>query len=305
MKFPFDAIRTKIIGVLEFKTKSPIHIGIGGEEVIRDLIRTPREELVIPSSTWRGAFRNLSEQIAKQTRYKGIAELAVRLYSEEAGRGYRGDGFKKYVEDFVKTLQGEKSNIIPDEAGEMRSLLMKLGYTPEEIEEVRGKGVGAEKELLETMAEEYLALHCPIGRLYGNRVIAGKVRFFDSLISVNPEVRAGIGIDRKSGKVEEKHLYFIKVIPRMGIRLKIIADNLLRGEEDSKLFASTLKLIKTLGISIGARKSAGLGSLEVDDGKFYVLDVEEDGRNTSLKIGNPLKKVAPISLDEFLKWLST
>lgn len=306
MKFPFDAMKTKIIGILDFKALSPIHVGIGGEEAVRDLIRTAEGELIIPASSWKGAFRNLSEQIARQAEFGGITDLAIKLYSEdEAGIGYQGDlkKFRGYVEDFVKVLQGGESSIIPDSGEEIEGLLLKLGYAPEEIEEVKSKGVNTRRELLASMAEEYLALHCPIGKLYGNKVVAGKIRFFDSLIKANPDVRPGVGIDRKSGRVEEKHLYFIKVIPRVSIKLTIIVDNLLRGEDDSKLFASTLKLIKALGISIGARKSVSLGNLEVNNGKFYILDTEEDGRTMNLKIGNPLKKVKPISLEEFLKWL--
>ncbi|MEM4610999.1 MAG: RAMP superfamily CRISPR-associated protein [Thermoproteota archaeon] len=297
-------IKTKIIGILDFKAMSPIHVGIGGEEAVRDLIRTAGGELIIPASSWKGAFRSLSEQIARRSEFTGIADLAVKLYSEDEG-GYQGDEkkFRMYVEDFAEVLQGGKSSIIPDSGEEIESLLLKLGYAPAEIQEVKSKGVNTRRELLASMAGEYLALHCPIGKLYGNKVVAGKIRFFDSLIKANPEVRPGVGIDRKSGRVEEKHLYFIKVIPRVSIKLTIIVDNLLRGEDDSKLFASTLKLIKTLGISIGARKSAGLGNLEVNNGKFYILDTEEDGRTMNLKIGNPLKKVKPISLEEFLKWL--
>jgi CRISPR/Cas system CSM-associated protein Csm3 (group 7 of RAMP superfamily) len=219
------------------------------------------------------------------------------------GISYRNDEdkFKKYLENFIRALQGEESNT-PHGAKELEEILIGLGYTIEEIKEVRERGSSAERELLETMAEEYLALHCPISKLYGNKM-AGKIRFFDSLIMATPSIRPGIGIDRKSGKVKENLLYFINVIPRGHIVLKIVMDNILQGEDDSRLFASTLKLIKTLGVSIGARKSAGLGHLELTDGEFYVLDVESDGRTMEFRIGNPLRKAERVSLDKFVEWL--
>lgn len=301
MRFPLEVMKTKVIGILEFKAVSPINVGVGSEGVVRESIMIP-EGLVIPSSTWKGAFRNISEQIAKQMEFGGIARLAVELYSE-GGTKYRRDGgkFERYLKEFFEVLQGSKSDLIPDNKDQIESLLGELGYSAEEIRKVKRDEV--DREALAAMAEEYLALHCPIGKLYGNKVTAGKVRFFDSIVNANPEIRAGTGIDRKSGKVQEKHLYFIKVIPKRDIRLTMIADNLLQGEEDAKLFAYTLKMIKTLGISIGSRKSSGLGFLEIKNGKFYVLDLEEDGKTMDLKIGNVFKKISPIDLEEFLKWL--
>ncbi|NHV98439.1 MAG: hypothetical protein HA496_02190 [Thaumarchaeota archaeon] len=298
-----NPIKMKIIGIVEFEAKSPIHVGIGGDEVVRDLIRLPGGELVIPSSTWKGMFRNLSEQLARQAKFGGLAGLAVELYSEKMGISYRSneEKFRKYLENFVRALQGGESNI-PHGARELEEILVGLGYAIEEVKEVRERGLSAEKELLEAMAEEYLALHCPVSKLYGNKM-AGKIRFFDSLIMATPSLRPGIGIDRKSGKVKENLLYFINAMPRGRIVLKMVMDNLLRGEEDSRLFASTLKLVKTLGVSIGARKSAGLGHLELIGGEFYILDTESDGRTVEFRIGNPLRKAERVSFDRFVEWL--
>jgi CRISPR/Cas system CSM-associated protein Csm3 (group 7 of RAMP superfamily) len=127
------------------------------------------------------------------------------------------------------------------------------------LKDVENKGIQATGGLAYRMAEEYLAVNCPLGKLYGNRVFAGKLRFCDSIVSTKSGTavgrRPGIGIDRRSGKVMENLLYFTETISKgESIRLIIVADNLLKGQEDSKILGLTLKTIKTLGLQIGGRK---------------------------------------------------
>ncbi len=306
MKPHLSSIKTKIIGALTFDIESPVHVGVGGEEAVRELIMLPSGEILIPSSTWKGAFRSISEQIAKQASLKGLSGLAVKLYREEARVSYRGDSeeFRKLVEDFVTSLQGGTPKILPHKTEELESLMIELGYSEDDVKEVRTKGLNARGKVLQGLVEEYIALHCPIGRLYGNMAIAGKVRFTDSIINTKVETRPGVGIDRKSGRVMEKMLQFINVISKGPVELKMIMDNLFPGEDDSKILASTLEVIKSLGISIGARKSAGLGCLRLLKHDFYVLDLESDQKDKFV-IGNPFKKVKPMTLEEFVKWLMT
>jgi CRISPR/Cas system CSM-associated protein Csm3 (group 7 of RAMP superfamily) len=295
----------KTVGVLEFQTDSPVHVGIGGEEVVRELIRLSSGELVIPSSTWKGSFRYLSEQIAKQMEFKKISSLSVKLYSEtKSGIGYQGgskelrEEFNNFVSEFVKMIKAE----------DLKNLFMQLGYSDLELKDVENKGIHATGGLAYRMAEDYLAVNCPLGRLYGNRVFAGKLRFCDSVVSTKSgtivERKPGVGIDRRSGKVMENLLYFTETVTKgVLIRLIIVADNLLKGQEDSKVLGTTLKTIKTLGLQIGGRKSTGLGNLRMVDGRFYVLDLEEDYKEKRFAIGNPLKKLKSFNIDEYADWL--
>ncbi|MGQ9690656.1 MAG: RAMP superfamily CRISPR-associated protein [Thermoproteota archaeon] len=304
MKIHLSSIKMKIIGILTFDVESPVHIGIGGEEAVRELVRLSSGEILIPSSTWKGAFRSVSERIAKQANLEGLSGLAVKLYREGVRVSYRGDSeeFKRLTEDFVTSLQSGEPKVLLHKAEELKSLMIELGYSEDDVKEVETKGLNARDEILLGFVEEYVALHCPIGRLYGNMTVSGKVRFIDSFISAGIETRPGVGIDRKSGKVMEKMLQFINVVSRGPIELRMIMDNLLPGKDDSRIFASTLDVIKTIGISIGARKSVGLGNLRLSNGKFYVLDLMDDHKNGKFVIGNPFR-VRPIDLDEFIKWL--
>lgn len=298
MELHLNSLAYKAIGLLLFRLVSPLNIGLGGEGVRREFLTIPDGRLLIPASTWKGSFRHLTEIIARNTEFDDIADLAVRLYKETiSGITYSEDreSFREYIIRFHDILRD--ANI--------REVLLELGYSEDEILEA-GKDTEIGRRILSRMAEDFIAVNCPIGKLYGNRVIAGKVRFRDTLIKLDGErvrihTRPGTGIDRKSGKVKEGVLYFIETIPPgVEIKLTIIADNLIPGSYESRLFASTLEALKLIGLSIGARKSAGGGHLLLDDAIFYEIDLKND---KEFAIGNPFKKAHRKTLGEFIEWL--
>jgi len=294
-----NTLEVKIIGFLQLRLTSPLHVGSGDKEVRRPLLRLPRGEILIPSSTWKGAFRGISERLAKSIKYEGVIGQAIRFYREGAsGIEYRSDDgeFEKFVNDFNMRLKSD---------GEIVRLMHELGYSEEEIESARRV---EDKSLLREMAESYLAIHCPIGSLYGNKVMAGKVRFGDVVMSdVRTSFRAGVGIDRKSATAKRNVLYFVELIePGTEIKLPMIIDNLLPGKEDSHLFALTLDHVLKFGLCIGGRKSAGLGMLSVvtnqenSSNSFYLVELSTD---QELALGNPFKKGKKLSIKELIEYL--
>ena len=291
MYLHLNPLMSKIVGELTFISKSSLNIGSGEGERVRDFLRLPDGRLIIPSTTWKGAFRNLSELIARNTAFNGLSGLAVRLYTEKrAGITYRGneEQFNQYVESFKEEFR--------EKGEEFKILLRELGYDKREIERAL-----EDKIILEKMAEDYLAIHCPIGKLYGNRVLAGKIRFLDTLLRSGITYKPGVGIDRASGKAKEGVLYGVNIIPPGSqTKLKMIIDNLLPGEDDARLFGATLKIIKTIGLSIGSRKSVGLGNLELHNSAFYMVNLKND---KNFAIGNPFGKGQKMTLEELIKWL--
>ena len=267
MSFHLNPLRYKIIGELTFILKSPLNIGSGGQELVRECLRLPDGRLIIPSTTWKGAFRYLSELIARNSSFNGYAGLAVKSYVEgKSGIKYDGELFERFVMDFYELLKSNDEKI--------HSLLRELGYKEKDVQDALRKFSLNDLKQLRKMAEDYLAIHCPIGKLYGNSVLASKIRFLDTFIDSVTEYKPGVGIDRMTGKAREGVLYRINVIPAgLEVKLRIIVDNLIPGEEDSKLFASTLELIKSIDLSIGSRKSVGLGLLGLKEGTFYVIDL--------------------------------
>lgn len=296
----------KAIGLLEFKVESPLHIGTGATDARRALIRIPGGRgLLIPSSTWKGAFRSVSERIARNMDFgNGLANLAVRSFREEPRAAYEVD--RKFCEEVLNVLRGGKSSTLPYSSRDLVEAAGEVGFTREEIDEVKNRGFDARDNLLSRLAESILAIHCPIGKLYGNRVLAGKLRFFDTVLEQRAGMvheKPGVAIDRRSGRVKEALLFTLESIAGGEARLRIIADNLMPGAEDSRLFALTLEAIEALGLSLGARKSAGMGSLKMstETSHWYVIDLKED--RGGAKIGNPFKYAERKSLKEFLEWL--
>ncbi|MCS7098692.1 MAG: RAMP superfamily CRISPR-associated protein [Candidatus Methanomethyliaceae archaeon] len=292
------------IGFIKFNIESPVNIG-AGEIGVRRLFLKDEDVLIIPSSTWKGAFRSLTEKIAKSIEDDGFLDelslLAVKSYREgKSGIFYRIDN--GIIDEMVKVIKGEKSKLFNQYNREIiNQIAIKFKFTKfEELIE------GSNREFLEKITELILALNCPISKLYGNNIISGKIRFLDTLLRAGRyalNIRPGIAIDRASGKVKEDALFFIEsATSNEGIYLNIIADNLMPNLKESKLFSLTLKAIIELGLEIGARKSVGLGKLSLNTKESYWYVVRLHDR---LKLGNPFKYGEKLSIRDFIDWLWT
>ncbi|MEM2165463.1 MAG: RAMP superfamily CRISPR-associated protein [Candidatus Bathyarchaeia archaeon] len=298
----------KVIGLLEFKIESPLNIGTGTADVRRTFARIPGDRgFIIPSSTWKGAFRSVSERIARSMDFRDkLAELAIKSFEEGLKISYKVD--EKFCNEVLNVLRGGVSTIIPYSCEDLIEAAIEVGFTLEEINEIRERGFDAHSNLLYKLSESILAFHCPIGKLYGNHVLAGKLRFLDTILGLGNDgvmlhERSGVAIDRYSGRVREGALFILESIVNGKVRLIIIADNLIPGVEDSRLFALTLEAIENLGLSLGARKSTGMGWLILNSEKsyWYIIDLRNDKDGT--KIGNPFKHAEKRYMKEFLKWL--
>ncbi|MBS7612363.1 hypothetical protein KEJ27_09245 [Candidatus Bathyarchaeota archaeon] len=306
MNLHLNPLENKIVGMIKFKVESPIHIGNGGTEARRTFLRVD-DNLIIPSSTWKGVFRSLSEKIAKSMNFGYLPSLAIKSYREGKGgieykpadeAGMRE--LKKLEEELKEVFKGVKSEAFGLSKGDVDGLIDELGFS--DVRRLLEKG---EEEAWERFTEAILAINCLIGKLYGNRYLAAKVRFLDTFI-VRPRVheRPGISIERKSGKVREDALFFTEVYVGENIEVTFIADNLKAGSDDSRVFASTLNYVKELGIHVGGSVSRGLGYLKFKDAKFHVVDLKE-GRyeDRILRLVRPFKYVAPMDIDWFTEWL--
>jgi CRISPR/Cas system CSM-associated protein Csm3 (group 7 of RAMP superfamily) len=267
-----------------FEAETPVSVGVGGEEVLRQVLRIGHW-IVIPSTTWKGAFRAIAERLAKTMELDGLERLAVKLYRETQKRIVytprdTDQDWETYLSEFKSVVNGNPIQN-PQYVLKPQEVTQFLNDVYVDIEEVKKAKDGYEK-----MAEGYLAYNCPIGRLFGNHVLAGKVRFMDTIIDVmQTHFRPGIGIDRKTGKVREGILYYIESIPsKTEISLRIVADNLVSGETDTTLFNNILDYIQKLGLQISTRKTAGMGLLSLKNIQKIDLDLKSD---SELKIVRP------------------
>jgi CRISPR/Cas system CSM-associated protein Csm3 (group 7 of RAMP superfamily) len=284
MSLHLNPLHRKLLIKIVFEAETPVSVGIGGEEALRQVLRIG-QWIVIPSTTWKGAFRAIAERLAKTMELRGLERLAVKLYREtQSGILYSPQNtdpdWDTYFTEFMAVLN-DNPNPNPRYILKPKEVKTFLNDVYIDIEEVKRA-----KDGYKDMAERYLAYNCPIGRLFGNHVIAGKVRFMDTIMDVKQtHFRPGIGIDRKTGKVREGILYFIESIPsKTEVSLRIVADNLVPGETDTVLFNNTLDYIQKLGLQIGTRKTAGMGLLSLKNIQKIDLDLKSD---SELKIVRP------------------
>lgn len=279
-----NPLTRKLLVRIVFNAETPVAVSTGGEEALRQVLRTGRW-IVIPSTTWKGAFRAIAERLAKTMDLRRLEQLAVKLYREtQKGITYlprdSDPDWEIYQTEFQAALDG-KPTLNPQYILNTQEVIEFLNDVYADLEEFKKS-----KERFKEMAERYLAYNCPIGRLFGNHVLAGKVRFLDTILDIKQtHFRPGIGIDRKTGKIKEGILYFIESLPsETEITLRVVADNLIPGESDTKLFSNLLNYIQRLGLQIGTAKSTGMGLLTVKTIQQVDLDLLAD---KSLRIVKP------------------
>lgn len=280
-------LENRIIGRLDFKLTSTLHIG-SGEEFLK-----VEEKLVIPASSIKGTFRALAEKLQKSIQtseppsdYFEIGEGRLKLRKEEK---------EKAVKWFLDRVS---------ERGDL-SLLKSLGYHDELQHIEKEKDLEALKpQLQERIVEDYATIYHPLYRLFGGEKIASKIRFLDVLLNphrVKLIIKPGIAIDRKSGKVEEHLLAFFEAIEPMDtqVNLWFIADNLSAGGEEAKLLAGVLDMVRKLSLSLGARKTAGMGRMELREGEFWMINLK---RGEEVFLANPFRKKST-NLEGILSYL--
>lgn len=279
----------KFVGVLEFVTYGPLHIGGGrvGNEL--RLLRLPDGRLLIPASTWKGAFRSLARKLALSLPLSGIEKLAVERVSDPASKREKVEDL---VEDFKKALMGVQNPLF--EPGDVLEVLRRVGYDEEELKEPEDP-VG--------MLVSYLEYYCPVGRLFGNGVHAASLMFSDTLLEVATAHRPGIGIDRRTGKVKGDVLFFVESIPPgTVVKLVMVGEVRRGGDSASRLLASLLEAVNALGISIGGRRSAGYGQLNLRNCHFHVVEFHVDRSRFGELLANPFRSDR-LDLSSFTSWL--
>lgn len=282
------AYELKFVGRLRFKATTPLHVGGAREANFLYALRLRDSgKLLIPSSTWKGAFRALAEKLAPSTPMSELEKLAVEKVALSSDPRKEVESL---LDSFNRALRGEENG--PFKPSEVRSALFSIGYKEEELKSPEDPA---------WMLVEYLAYHCPIGKLFGNQVRAGSVRFLDTLLPAGTQRRPGVGIDRRDLKVKEGVLYFVETTDaEVLVPLLMLGEVETLGSTSAKLLASTLEAIKEVGISVGGRKSAGLGLLQLEEAIFHVVRLAEDERGIGL--ANPLK-APPLDLLSFVRLL--
>ncbi|RLF21195.1 MAG: hypothetical protein DRJ68_04020, partial [Thermoprotei archaeon] len=258
-------LKTRVIIDLVFKAgTSSIHVGAPELtiEPLRRLFRVRmgnKDEFIVPSSSIKGAFRSLSEKIAKSMKnlpdLSQVEKLVIELHREDPKKM----GLLTHDSDDPRALTMLKELDVGAEE------MVALGIPSTEAEEIvsslsKSKPDDNAKRLMDLA----FPLYCPICKLYGAPSLAGKLKFYDCFTMGDHEVHFThhAGISRSTLVSQEDILYTLEeCIALGGLKTTIIADNITPGETDAKLLALTLDAILKLGLHIGARKSVGLGHI--------------------------------------------
>jgi CRISPR/Cas system CSM-associated protein Csm3 (group 7 of RAMP superfamily) len=289
-------LRNKAIGKLTFSNTGLLHVGSGGKEARREMLTTRKNGkrlILLPSSSIKGTIRSLAEHISRSVGTTSVPDFFYMVGDE--GLRIREGEKEKAVEWLTKQRDVINTLFSLGFGDDLEKYGIREGSSGEKLREI------PDEELVVRMAERYATTLHPLYRLFGGPSIAAKVRFLDSLFEARLAEKAGIAIDRRSGRILERHLYFCEALLPGNFNIWFIADNLLPGEEDSRLFALTLEFILENGLWIGARKSTGMGRLELERGEVWLVETEKDENGRLLS--NPWRDELKKDLQAFLKYL--
>lgn len=276
--------QAKFAAILAFEARGPVHVGGRREGNVLYALRLPDGRLLVPGSTWKGAFRSIAEKLAPSIPAAGPEKLALELVA--AGERGRDAYLEKLRGDFEAALKGAATRFDP---ADVKRVVGELGLD-------REASIDAREAL-----EQYLEYYCPVGKLFGNRVRAGSLKFADSVVEAPTFRKPGVGIDRKTGTVKEGVLYFVEAgDPGAPVKLLMVGEVDERGSAASRLLASTLLYVKELGVAVGGKKSTGMGLLELRDARIHVVEYAADKGGAMLA---QLLKTKPMGVEEFAAWL--
>ncbi|MDW8073144.1 MAG: RAMP superfamily CRISPR-associated protein [Nitrososphaerota archaeon] len=297
------------MGRFTFRCHSGLQIGVRGEGTQRFALRVG-ENLLIPSTSWKGAFRSVSEKIIGSMDLSGVVALLRELYGEDED----GVAFKDRnggTGTFDRVLDQLTAN-----PGQLIRELERLVVGNEELMS-RLRGIRESNELKRFLKEEregksltqrYLGLLYPITSLYGSPGLAGKLRFLDTVAKAVTHWRPGVGINRSTMRSEEGVIYGTEVLVPLGqkITLSMLIDNVLPATTEAGILASTIELIKSEGIRIGSSKSRGLGNLELveEESWIKVMDISDKvDADVKIRYVTSPRNWTHLSLKEALTWL--
>ncbi|MEX2702807.1 MAG: RAMP superfamily CRISPR-associated protein [Candidatus Baldrarchaeota archaeon] len=283
---------------LYLKPVDPLHIGAGGELFTRSILKMKVNKYyipILPAESLKGVLRKLAMKIAKSMVFSSpdINEI-VKCHRKD--EHIRKD--KEHCEGLTRKY---KKNAIET----MREI-----FSDKQIEEL------TERALL----EYYFSLICPVCNLFGGKSVAAKLKFFDAypllndkIVELKTKTYTSTSIDRQTGIAKEGRLYtieFIEPLDNIRFKLRIIAENLEQGSDNSKLLANIFQYLLHEGIKVGGLKSKGFGTLKIDEEKTNIKSIhlktpqsQEDLKRNILKLSMKEEYTEKHTLRGFIEWL--
>ncbi|MEM0171870.1 MAG: RAMP superfamily CRISPR-associated protein [Thermoproteota archaeon] len=277
---------------LKLDYSSPLHIGAGSEGINKMLLEFPvngRNVPIISAESLKGVLRSLASSLSKQM---FPDNFAVKYHLKD--RHIRREGLdeqQKIMEQHLEKAKEYLKEIMPQDV----------------IEEMY-----AEDKL--QLLEYYLALNCPVCKLFGAQGIAGKLTFTDGIPNIPPKFLTYVAtsINRKNRLVEGERLFSVTAVEpsdKLKYRIEIIADNVSKGSEEARLLSSLLQWVLKFGLQIGGLKSRGYGRLTVDDESIVKILRFKEASSDESRLNNVRALLLKdgyfqaMKIDEFMRWL--
>ncbi|HHY66634.1 MAG TPA: CRISPR-associated RAMP protein [Alicyclobacillus sp.] len=231
----------------ELELTSPLHIGAGERGMIgldAGVLKWPDGRPVIPGSSLKGVLRSFLETVAQNDALHTLISpnrpKACIVTDEPCGRRWRN---KEQRDQWRKNRSEE---------------LYRTRDLAELAEEQKAR---IEQEL----AEEIYRSLCPVCRLFGNQLFAGKLSIPDLVPEGGDptdwyDVRDGVGIDRDTRTAKSSIKYDFELVnPGVVFPLTIRAVNLEKDEQGWLLLA--VEALRRGELTLGGKTSRGLGGV--------------------------------------------
>ena len=188
---------------------------------------------------------------------ESFSPMAVQgsLLKNAQGQPYiPGSSLKGVLRSFLESVQTGNCE---------RGQLCAKKYETKELRR-KEKGDLDDAQFAAKMAGDF----CPACRLFGNGVMAGKLKFADAQLLntdawMGTELRTGNAIDRDTHTTNPGALFDTEAIPSgTQFLLRVTAENLT--EEEAGIFGDLMRYFAEGGITVGGRSRAGLGMVKAE-----------------------------------------
>ncbi|MCL2426606.1 MAG: CRISPR-associated RAMP protein Csx7 [Oscillospiraceae bacterium] len=210
------------------------------------------------------------------------------------GRPYiPGSSLKGSLRAFLSSLPDELINGNGNDKSVNSAIEGKLAKS--KVEEKFGKKEDREKAVIEAkarnqeaysakedgeiLAELIVADSTIVERLFGSKVMAGKVKIADATLvddATSTEVRNGVAIDRDTRTARDSALFDTEVVPTGTLfHFNVSAENL--KPDEAELFGKLMEYFADGNITIGGRIRAGLGAVGLVDVRVTTYKTGDSG----------------------------
>jgi len=242
--------------------QSPIHIGTGEGGFMKSIvfINVSGNPLpIIPAESVKGVLRSIAARIAGSMKFN---TAMYGLNVDDIVKNHKKDIHTDYVNKLLNENRKEELT------GKIKEVLKNIKLSEKHINNI------VEELGLKEALELAVSLLCPICLLFGSRYYSGKILITDAIpvnLNGNPtspkmEMQTCTSISRICRTVEAGRLYTVQYIVPDNIvyKLRMVIDNVVKGDVEAKLLGNLLKYIGEHGIIIGGLKSRGFGHMKID-----------------------------------------